>query len=191
MRLFIAISLPKKEKDRIHRSARPLRDREVPVRWADPADYHVVLKDLGVVRTEKVDVITEVMEKVGEATAAFPAAIDGFGAFPTIRRPETLWAGIAASPELRCLKQDLEWGLADLGFDRETRAFHPHIALGRATGEGGAGAFRGVDDLVAEMSHSGDFVVRSIDLVRTRKAARNDESGSRFEVLRTIKLSAG
>ncbi len=187
MRLFISISLPKKEKDRIHRSARPLREREVPVRWTESENYHITLKYLGVVRPEKVDLIQGVMQRVGEATSPFPASIDGFGAFPTIRRPETLWAGIAATPELRCLKQDLEWGLAELGFERETRAFHPHITLGRATGEGGAGAFRGVDDLVAEMAHSGEFTVRAIDLVQSR----NTKAGPLYSVLRTTRLSAG
>lgn len=187
MRLFIAIKLPKKEKDRIHRSARPLRDREVPVTWIEPDDYHVVLKHLGTVRKERVDAIESVMESVAASTAPFDASVAGFGAFPTIRRPETLWAGIAASPELRCLKQDIEWGLAELGFPRETRAFHPHIALGKCTGEGGAGAFRGVDDLVAEMEHSGEFTVRSIDLVKVGSG----KSGSRFEILRSTKLNAG
>ena len=187
MRLFLAVNLPKKEKDRIHRSARPLREREVPVHWIDPEHYHLTLKFLGPVRAERLDAIEAVMQKVSESTQAFPASIAGFGAFPTIRRPEVLWAGIEATPEMRCLKQDLEWGLAELGFERETRAFHPHISLGRATGEGGAGAFRGVDDLVAEMSHSGEFMVRSIDLMQSQA----DRSGPRYTVLRTTKLSAG
>lgn len=187
MRLFLAVNLPKKEKDRIYRSARPLRERDVPVQWIDAEHYHLTLKFLGPVRAERLDAIEEVMQKVADNTQAFAGSIAGFGAFPTIRRPEMLWAGIEATPEMRCLKQDLEWGLADLGFERETRAFHPHIALGRATGEGGAGAFRGVDDLVAEMSHSGEFMVRSIDLMQSKA----DRSGPRYTVLRSTRLSTG
>lgn len=186
MRLFLAVNLPKKEKDRIHRSARPLRERELPVQWIDPDHYHLTLKHLGPVRPERLDSIEAVMQKVSDSTQAFAASIAGFGAFPTIRRPEVLWAGIEATPEMRCLKQDLEWGLAELGFERETRAFHPHISLGRASGEGGAGAFRGVDDVVAEMAHSGEFMIRSIDLMQSKA----DRSGPLYTVLRSTKLSA-
>ena len=136
MRLFLALNLPKKERQRIDRAARRLREKDLPVRWVDLEHFHVTLKFLGEVRPQRVDSIVEVMDKVGENTAPFEATVEGFGAFPTIRKPSVLWAGVGATPELRCLKQDLEWGLAELGFEKETRAFHPHLTLGRANARG-------------------------------------------------------
>ena len=47
MRLFIALNLPKKERERVHRAARRLRESDMPVRWIDPDHYHVTLKFLG------------------------------------------------------------------------------------------------------------------------------------------------
>src|SRR5690606_32303077 len=105
--------------------------------------------------------------------------------FPTVRRPRVIWLGVAATPELRCLKQDLEWALGELGFEAETRAFHPHVTLGRADESGGAGAFRGLDDLVAGLSFAGGIKVHSIDLMNSRLS----REGPRYEVVKSVKLT--
>ena len=47
MRLFIALNLTKKQRTRIHRAARPLRDEEIPVRWIEPENFHVTLATCG------------------------------------------------------------------------------------------------------------------------------------------------
>lgn len=187
MRLFLALNLPKKERERIERAARPLRERKLPVRWVGLDDYHVTLKFLGEVRAERVPGIGEVIDRVAGATTPFEASLGGFGAFPTVRRPNVLWAGVEATPELRCLKQDLEWALAELGFEKETRAFHPHLTLGRAGENGGAGAFRGVDELMAGLSLESRFAVRTVDLMRSQ----GGRAGPRYTVLHRAKLTGG
>ena len=54
MRLFVALNFPKKERDRIYRSARVLREIGLPVRWVDPENYHVTLKFLGNVAEDRI-----------------------------------------------------------------------------------------------------------------------------------------
>lgn len=184
MRLFLALNLPKKARQKIQRAARPLTEQDLPVRWVELDDYHVTLKFLGDVRPERMPRVREAADRVAGATAPFEARMDGFGAFPTIRRPSTLWVGVEATPELRCLKQDLEWALSDLGFDKEIRAFHPHLTLGRASRNGGAGAFRGLDDLTAEMEVDATFKVRTLDLMRSRLG----KDGPRYTVLHKARL---
>lgn len=184
MRLFIAINIPKKERDRIYRAARPLREAEYPVRWVDSDLFHLTLKFLGDVRPAAVSGVEEVIRSVAEKTGSFPMEIGGFGAFPTVRRPRVLWVGADPSPALRCLKQDLEWALSDKGFDRETRAFHPHFTLGRTTTNQGAGAFRGLDSLTAELSLSTQVKVWKVDLMESHLSA----SGPRYEVLSSFPL---
>lgn len=185
MRIFIALNLNKKERQRVLRAARPLRDEELPVRWVEEDNLHLTLKFLGEVRAERVPAVEEAMARVGEGTAAFTLTLGGFGAFPTIRRPRVLWLGADASPALRCLKQDLEWGLTDCGFEAETRAFHPHMTLGRADPTDGAGAFRGLDSLVAAMDFSALIPVRSVDLMRTVLS----REGARYTRLSSAKLT--
>ena len=57
--------------------------------------------------------------------------------------------------------------------------------LGRAAEEGGAGAFRGLDDVVADMDHVSAFTIRSLDLMRSKPS----KSGSQYSIVRTIKLT--
>jgi 2'-5' RNA ligase len=185
MRLFIALNLPKKERTRIHRAARKLREADLPVRWVDPDQYHITLKFLGQVRKSDVPRIEAAMAKAAEANRPFTTELGVFGAFPTVRRPRVIWLGIGANPELRCLKQDLEWSLGDMGFESETRAFHPHVTLGRADERGGAGAFRGLDEMVADMGLKGEIKVHTIDLI----SSRISREGPRYTVVSGVRLS--
>ena len=187
MRLFIALNLPKAEQDRIHRATEPLRAMGLPVQWLDSKSYHLTLKFLGNVKSEQVAVVEKVLDRVAGETGAFPLTIEGFGAFPTIRRPQVLWVGIDPIPALRCLKQDVEWGLANHGFKRETRAFHPHITLGRAGESEGAGAFRGLDDLSAEFMYQGKVPANTVDLMRSQLSRH----GPRYTLLRDSPLKTG
>ena len=168
MQLFIALNLPKAERDRIFEAAEPLRTSGFPVRWLEPDSYHLTLKFLGNVRPELVPGCGEGSGPGLGSNWRLSLTVSGFGAFPTIRRPGVLWIGVEPSPALRCLKQDLEWGLANHGFERETRAFHPHITLGRAEESEGAGAFRGLDELSAKLEYRGEVSVGTVDLMRSQ-----------------------
>ena len=184
MRVFIALNIPATERRRIHRAAKRLREGAIPVRWIDPDAFHVTLKFLGDVRPDRISSIEVAIARVAAATRSFDTELGGFGAFPTVRRPRVLWLGVGANPELRCLKQDLEWALSDLGFQAETRAFHPHVTLGRAD-EDGAGAFRGLDELVAELDYGGTLKVSSVELMRSHLT----REGAHYSILSTSKLT--
>ena len=186
MRLFIALNFTKKLRTRIHRAARPLRDEEIPVRWIDPENFHVTLKFLGELRREQISMVEKAITKVATSTRSFSTSLTGFGAFPTIRCPRVIWLGVGANAELRCLKQDIEWALGDVGFEAETRAFHPHLTLGRADPSGGAGAFRGLDELMAGMEFEGELNVRTIDLMRSHLS----REGARYSVLTSVRLAS-
>jgi len=137
------------------------------------------------VRPDRVPDIEDVLGRVASSTHAFTADFGAFGAFPTIRKPRVIWLGVEANAQLRCLKQDLEWGLADVGFEAETRAFHPHLTLGRADSKDGAGAFRGLDQMVADMSFGGEMNIRTIDLMRSQLS----KNGASYSVISSAKLA--
>jgi len=168
MRTFIALNIPKKERQRIWRAVEPLRDRDLPIRWVEADNLHITLKFLGEVRPEKMGEVEAAVSRIAAATGPFSLDLGGFGAFPTLRKPRVVWLGVQATPEVRCLKQDLEWALTDCGFEAETRDFHPHLTLGRADTDGGAGAFRDLDALVAGLEFSSRVPVQSLDLMRSQ-----------------------
>ncbi|MFL2544826.1 MAG: RNA 2',3'-cyclic phosphodiesterase [Longimicrobiales bacterium] len=169
MRLFIALNFTKKEKMKLHRTTEVFRECQFPVKWVEPQSYHVTLKFLGKVSEERLEMVEEALDHVGNTTKSLEIVIESFGAFPTIRRPEVIWAGLEPSSALRCLKQDLEWALKDCGFKPETRNFHPHITLGRADSSKGAGAFRGLDEKAAATVYGSRVQIRKVDLMRTRQ----------------------
>jgi 2'-5' RNA ligase len=187
VRAFIALNLPKRERDRVYRAVEPLREGGLPVRWIHADSLHVTLKFLGSVKAEKIGAVTGRLEEVAASTAPFHLSLGGFGAFPTIRRPSVLWLGVHASPELRCLKQDLEWALTECGFEAETRAFHPHLSLGRANTSRGAGAFRGLDDALAGMDFKKDVPMQTVELMQSRLS----RDGATYTVLASAKLAGG
>lgn len=176
MRLFAALNLPSSVRDEIVEAVEPLREAGYPVRWSDPTNFHLTLKFLGNVASDRLPVVEKVISRVAAETGAFTLVLEGVGAFPTIRRPQVIWLGAEPSPALRCLKQDLEWGFADHGFEREMRAFHPHLTLGRADREVGAGVFRGLDERAAEIDFRATIEIEHVDLVRShlsREGARH------------------
>ena len=78
-------------------------------------------------------------------------------------------------------------GFRVVGFDRETRAFHPHLTLGRVEHEDGAGAFRGLDDLISELSYTVSVPVRSMELMRSQTS----RDGAVYSVLSSYPLAEG
>ena len=187
MRLFIAVNFTAKDRRKIRSAVRPLRKQDYPVRWLDPRDYHLTLKFLGTVDPRQLDALTQLTDQVAAQTSRFPLDIRSVGAFPTIRLPRTLWVGVDPSPALRCLKQDLEWAMSSGGYERETRAFHPHITIGRADQTAGAGAFRGLDDAAADVGFHLGVPLKSIDLVRSHLS----KDGAHYEALHKSPLEEG
>ncbi|HBU56916.1 MAG TPA: hypothetical protein DEB33_04120, partial [Gemmatimonadetes bacterium] len=68
MQLFVGINFPKRQRVKMHRAARALRDRDLPVRWVEPEDFHVTLKSLGQVRREQLSDVTGALERVASGT---------------------------------------------------------------------------------------------------------------------------
>lgn len=184
MRLFVALNLPKKQKRRIERAARPLREEGYPFRWVDPELYHVTLKFLGDAKRGRVEEISDALDRVSDKNEAFDVEMGEFGAFPSLRRPNVLWLGVEASPALRCLKQDLEWELSERGFEKETRSFHPHLTIGRTKKGAAAGRFRGLDEQASELDFDDELRVWKLDLMRSQLSS----SGPTYTVLESARL---
>jgi 2'-5' RNA ligase len=185
MRLFVAINLPASERRRIHRATKTLREADIPVRWVGLDQYHVTMRFLGEVTREGVGVVENAVRTAAAMNGVFDVRLAGCGAFPSIRNPRVIWLGAEPSPSLRSLKQDMERALSDSGLDRDVRAFHPHLTLGRISQSGRAGAFRGFGDQAAALDYEGTFRVKSLDLMRSRQGPE----GSRYSIVSSSKLA--
>ncbi len=99
--------------------------------WVQDSGMHLTLKFLGEIEESRIPDIARVMDEAALGVKPFTLDVRGTGYFPNSRFPRILWAGVLPSAELDGLARRLEDGLAAIGFERETRAFHLHLTLGR------------------------------------------------------------
>jgi 2'-5' RNA ligase len=97
-----------------------------------PENIHLTLKFLGSVQEKTLENLCATLKETCAVHEPFDIGLARLGAFPSARRARILWAGVdAGSDRLRALTADLESALAPLDFEREKRAFIPHLTLGR------------------------------------------------------------
>ncbi|MGD8869519.1 MAG: RNA 2',3'-cyclic phosphodiesterase [Gemmatimonadales bacterium] len=186
MRVFVAINLSEQEKARLEAAARPLFESRFPVRWIAPQNVHLTLKFLGEVAEDRVPDISAAVEDAGGGVEAFDLAVGGFGAFPTLRRPQVVWAGIEVSAPLSDLQGRVESALVALGFERERRRFHPHLTLGRARKHSRPKDFEGFDELVSQLAYEDSYRVAAVDVMRSQLKP----SGAAYSVVHSVPLEA-
>jgi 2'-5' RNA ligase len=141
------------------------------LRWVEPEKLHFTLRFLGSVPVSLRGALAAVCDEVANRHAPFALTLSGGGAFPSQRRASVLWVGATDGADALCaLAEALGRGLDALGFEREARAFKPHLTLARskrplpltASVEALAG-FRestGVRELVLVQSHLGKPAAR-------------------------------
>jgi 2'-5' RNA ligase len=134
LRCFVAIDVSPEVRDAVTRAQARVRTTapEADVRWADREQIHLTLKFLGAVPEERVPAVSSALEGVVAAAAPFSLAAAGLGAFPGLRRPRVLWAGLTGDvPELTALAASVDGALSPLGFPPESRPFSAHLTIGR------------------------------------------------------------
>jgi len=132
IRSFIAIDLPQKTRENLAAIQDQLRQSQAGVRWVKPGSIHLTLKFLGNILPEQVDAIAAAVAQLVRDEPPITLCAAGLGAFPSPRKPRVIWVGLRGEVDrLANIQAGLEKALEPLGFDRETRGFHPHLTIGR------------------------------------------------------------
>lgn len=133
IRAFIAISLPEPLQRKLEEVINGLKGRlgNGAVRWVTGANIHLTLKFLGDVSPANLEMLKKIMQAEASAHPAFEIGVGGLGAFPSMHRPRVIWVKVGAPPALKALQRGIEHETTRLGYDREDRAFSPHLTLGR------------------------------------------------------------
>lgn len=129
MRVFIAVDLPNEIRKQLKELQRELRPLTNSARWVAPESTHITLKFLGEVPEKRIEQVDGALG--GLKWKPFTVSVHGVGFFPGARSPRIFWAGMEA-PTMQRLTEQLDARMERLGFDREKRAFRPHITLARA-----------------------------------------------------------
>jgi len=133
-RVFCAVELPDVVRTRLANHVLRLR-KEVPdaaASWSRVENIHLTLKFFGNVEVKRIEKISAAAERVINQFSTFQIGIGGTGVFPRASRPQVLWIGVSdPSGQLSALQEAFENECAAEGFEKENRAYRPHLTIAR------------------------------------------------------------
>ena len=135
-RLFIAAELPTTVRAELARAQEQLRRGNPPVKWVAPPAIHLTLRFLGETDVALLPALGTVLRTALAGNPRMMLQLTSAGAFPNMRRPSVVWAGVGGSTAaIERAAAAIEAQVAALGFPREPRPFRAHLTLGRVRRE--------------------------------------------------------
>jgi 2'-5' RNA ligase len=136
------------------------------VKLVEPQNIHITIRFLGNITSTMVERIFDEMKQ--DQFIPFNVQIKGLGAFPNIRYPRVIWAGITqGANQLKNIFSQLEPKLRGLGFAPDTRGFSPHLTIARVR------SGRNKQQLTEFLTKYTDYEVGTVDArcLRLKKSA--------------------
>lgn len=183
LRLFIAVPTPPSVLPSLAEVRDALRDSRADVKWEPTEKLHCTIKFLGDTPEERLQPITDALSQIASAAPPFGARYAGIGSFPGRHDPRIIWAGME-DPEgrLNMLFESIDEAMSRFGFERERRAFHPHVTLGRVK------SLRRIRELLETMEtvtlEHPPVMIQKMELVKSTLKA----SGSEYSLVANMKL---
>ncbi len=131
MRCFIAIELPESVRSNLEGLSARLRRSGVRASWVRPENMHVTLRFLGEICEERVGEVVRLLEASYANTPPFRFTLQGTGAFPNMKTPSVIWAGIRPNEAILEVQRIAEDVAQRVGCSKEKNRFHPHVTLAR------------------------------------------------------------
>jgi 2'-5' RNA ligase len=165
IRAFIAVNLAATVIEEIAKVRSALQEAKGDIRWTRVEGLHLTLKFLGDIARNQVEPILIALREALREQPSLHVLAQGLGAFPNLRRPRVLWAGLSGAglPEL---SGKVETALMPLDFPPEERELTPHLTLGRVR------SLRGWERVLAvikEYEHTrfGESIVSQVTLYQS------------------------
>ena len=131
IRAFVAIRAGPEVEGAVDDLVAQLRSHDDGIRWVSSANLHLTLKFLGpTVPIEQIRRLQPELEAIAADITALEIEVADVGGFPDLRRPNVLWVGLR-SDRLIELASRVDAAASRCGFERERRAFNPHLTIGR------------------------------------------------------------
>ncbi|NBG88567.1 RNA 2',3'-cyclic phosphodiesterase [Isachenkonia alkalipeptolytica] len=131
MRIFIGIPFQEREKKSLENLQKIVMEKSEGGRFADPKNFHLTLKFIGEIPEEKLQPVRAVVKKETQGVPPFKLVLQGFGTF---FKGKTCipWLGVTKGMDrLQELQEKIEQGLEEIGYEKESRPFRPHMTFGR------------------------------------------------------------
>ena len=136
MRLFVAVNVGPSITEAMAAELPQLRAEAercgLKISWSRPEGWHATIKFLGNVDAERVRAIAGRVEGVAATVEPFDTEATGVTTFPHgSRKPNVVVVELSDDGRFSELARCVDETLADEGFEREERRFHPHVTFGR------------------------------------------------------------
>jgi 2'-5' RNA ligase len=171
IRAFIAIDLPPHAQEAIQKQTSRLRQTlgDGLVRWIPAHNLHLTLKFLGDIAASHADFIKHSLLQIADSHPGFDLQIGGIGSYPNSKLPRVLWVGLHASAALPSLQRGVESAMVKLGYEKEERAFSPHLTIGRVKQNVNPAELQKVR-VALEASQPGNIAIARVDSVHLYKS---------------------
>ena len=140
-RIFCAVELPQEVRAQLQDHIANLR-KEIPdvaASWSRVENIHLTLKFFGNVAVDRVGSISGAVTRAVSEFSSFEINVGNVGVFPKASRAQVLWIGVDDPFEkLTALHKRLEEECEAEGFERENRAYRPHLTIARIRRHEGA-----------------------------------------------------
>ncbi len=168
MRAFVAIEIPEETRQAMASLQRQLREAGVTASWVKPENFHLTLRFLGDIDEAQTAALTDHLHRACAACGPVHLCFSGAGAFPNVRRPSVIWAGLhTLAGDLAALQRNVEQAVRGIGLPPEPKSFHPHVTVARVRDARRAGPCE--EGLTACASLRADaFEVRHVALFSSR-----------------------
>ena len=156
-----------------------VRDRQAKVRWVPAPNLHLTLKFIGETEDAMIHRIRDVLNAIAAEQDPFSLVLSGVGAFPDAKKPRILYAASTKGTEdVKALAGAVESALVDIGLPAETRAYSPHVTLGRVKTPSRRLDVSDVVEALGELP-LGTTEIRDLILFKTHMGTR----GAHYEVV--------
>lgn len=133
-RIFLAFDIPDAIRSICDGHIENLRNQfpDVRVGWEKSEKQHITLKFLGNTSNNLLEKLRDSVSEVAARHPRFSLRLSRSGVFPRPSRPRILWLGLEdRSGSMQPMFSELEDACQQLRWAKETRAFRPHITIGR------------------------------------------------------------
>lgn len=133
-RLFIAIEIPDEVKTALEQAQAELRRvlPETTVRWARRDQFHLTLRFLGDVTTQRAEALIAAVRHACQGLPPLQIQAARVGFFPDARFPRVVWAGVRdQEDQLPSLQQSIQAATETFTAEKPEAQFTGHVTLGR------------------------------------------------------------
>ncbi|MDQ1721812.1 MAG: 2,3-cyclic 3-phosphodiesterase [Pseudonocardiales bacterium] len=131
--MFVAVQPPQEVLQHLAEFVEPRQERDSPLRWSSPEQWHLTLAFMPAVADRNLDELIERLADTAVRRQRFELRLQGAGSFPNPARGKVLWTGAAGNTEqLERLSASSRSAAVRAGVEVDGSKFRPHVTLARA-----------------------------------------------------------